>query len=233
MGIHSKILVHWTGEKDIEKEADEDKPRKYVERLRDDLENGLYVGKSTEKSLPPIKVKHLRRICFTEIRLSQAQTHASRYGGLGIGFTRDFIMDKGGRPVIYIPHSSRPDGRLLEDSIRYFHENRNKENEEARKAAVWILAHVKIMSNGAEGDCREDYYEEMEWRLVQGGSQKCFEHEEEGSYAKRLRFKPSDVKVIVFQDVGTKQLALEDDFIRKYFSDHVPIMATLEECDSF
>ena len=42
-----------------------------------------------------------------------AQTHAERYGKLGIGFTRDFILNKGGRPVIYIPHTANKDSRLL------------------------------------------------------------------------------------------------------------------------
>jgi hypothetical protein len=65
-------------------------------------------------------------ICFTEIRLSQAQTHAKQYGKLGIGFERDFIMDKGGRPVIYIPYKPKNGGRLLEDEVtrKYFSKHR-------------------------------------------------------------------------------------------------------------
>jgi hypothetical protein len=39
MGIHSKILVHWTG-KDIEKSQDDKRPQLYVERLKNDLQAG-------------------------------------------------------------------------------------------------------------------------------------------------------------------------------------------------
>src|SRR4030067_384335 len=101
MAIHSKILVHWTG-RDIEAAFPEERIRaeRYVERLRDDYENGLYTRRTVEASIRPIKLERLVRLCFTEIRLSQAQEHAERYGKLGIGFGRDFIMDRGGRPVI-------------------------------------------------------------------------------------------------------------------------------------
>ena len=53
------------------------------------------------------------------------------------------------------------DGRLLEDSIKNVYE-KSKDHEEIHKSSKWIMAHVKRMSNGKD----EDYYEEMEWRLV-------------------------------------------------------------------
>ena len=73
----------------------------------DYYQNGLFTKRTTEAVIRHMKIKNLLRLCFTEIRLSQAQTHAERYGKLGIGFTRDFIMNKGGRPVIYIPFKAR------------------------------------------------------------------------------------------------------------------------------
>ena len=81
MGIHSKILVHWTG-KDIENSPKANKSQLYVERLRDDLQNGLFTKRTSEAVIREKQIKNLLRICFTEIRLSQAQTHAERYGKL-------------------------------------------------------------------------------------------------------------------------------------------------------
>jgi hypothetical protein len=101
MDIHSKILVHWTGKKDNGSAYIKD--QEYVERLKNYYKNGLFAKRTSEDSIRKWKIKNLVRICFTEIRLSQVQTHAKRYGKLGIGFSRDFIMNKGGRPVIYIP----------------------------------------------------------------------------------------------------------------------------------
>ncbi len=226
MGIHSKLLVHWTG-KDIENRPVTEKSQLYVERLKDDLEKGLFARRTSEDSIRNWKIKYLIRICFTEIRLSQAQTHAERYGKLGIGFTRDFIMNKGGRPVIYIPYDAEDEGRLLEDSIRNVYE-KSKDNSEINRSSKWIMAHVKRMSNGKD----EDYYEEMEWRLVYDESSKHFTNGE-AENVRRLQFEASDIKVIIFPDENTKQQSLSDKVIRDYFSKHLPIMATLEDCRNF
>ena len=151
MSIHSKFLVHWTG-KDIEKGCKGKKSKLYVERLKSDLERGLFAKRTEEDAIRKTKIKNLLRLCFTEIRLSQAQTHAKRYGKLGIGFTRDFIMNKGGRPVIYIPYKAEKDGRLLEDSIGKLYDKLEGDGE-LLGPLKWIMAHVKRMSNGNGEDC--------------------------------------------------------------------------------
>jgi len=234
MGIHSKILVHWTG-KDIENCAEDNKSQLYFERLKDALENGLFTKRTNEDVIRGWKIKNIIRLCFTEIRLSQAQKHADRYGKLGIGFTRDFIMNKGGRPVIYIPYKAKADGRLLEDSIRNVHK-KSKDNEEIHRSSKWIMAHVKRMSNGKSEDSEdyEDYYEEMEWRLIhdESSNNKHFEKgKDKGIH--RLKFEASDIKVIIFPDEGIMQMSLEDETIKRYFSKHMPIMVTLEDCRNF
>jgi hypothetical protein len=225
VGIHSKILVHWTG-KDIENYPEDKRSQLYVERLRNDLQEGLYTKTTEEAVIRGWKIKNITRLCFTEIRLSQAQTHAERYGKLGLGFTRDFIMNKGGRPVIYIPFEAMADGRLLEDSIRNVYE-KSRDNKEIHRASEWIMTHVKRMSNEKD----EDYYEEMEWRIVHGPNDKNIKNIGNGVH--RLKFETSDIKVIIFPNEDTKQLSIRDDYIRQYLSDHMPIMATLEDCRNF
>jgi hypothetical protein len=223
---HGAACYDLEGGQDIEDCSETGKSQLYVERLQDDLEKGLFAKRTSEDSIRNWKIKKLVRICFTEIRLSQAQTHAERYGKLGIGFTRDFIMNKGGRPVIYVPFHAGNDGRLLEDSIRNVYEKSN-DNDEIHRSARWIMAHVKRMSNGKG----EDYYEEMEWRLVH--DEKSTHFAGCGSDVYRLRFEASDIRVIIFPDEITKQQSLSNKFSREYFSEHLPIMATLDECSSF
>jgi hypothetical protein len=226
MSIHSKILVHWTG-KDIENCSEANKSQLYVNRLKDDLENGLYTKRTSEDVIRHWKINKIVRLCFTEIRLSQAEKHAQRYGKLGVCFTRDFIMNKGGRPVIYIPYEA--DDRLLEDSIKNVHEQ-SKGNEEIHKSSKWIMAHVKRMSNGNS----ENYYKEMEWRLVydESPNNKHFT-KGKGNDIHGLKFVAHDIKVIIFPDEDTKQMSLKDKHIRNYFSEHMPIMATLDDCRNF
>lgn len=229
MTIHSKFLIHWTGngKNDIESKDESLKPQLYLDRLVDDYEHGLYTARTSENVIRNLKIINIVRLCFTEIRLSQARKHANRYGKLGIGFTRDFIMNKGGRPVIYIPFEA--DDCFLEDNIRNVYE-KSKYNEEIHKSAKWIMAHVKRMSNGKS----ENYYEEMEWRLVydEDPDNKHFE-KDKGKDIYRLKFAPNDIKIIIFPNEPTKKLSLENKTVRKYFSNYTPIIATLEDCQNF
>jgi hypothetical protein len=77
----------------------------------------------------------------------------------------------------------------------------------------------------------EDYYEEMEWRIVHGSNNRYFKSLGNGVH--RLEFEAGDIKAIIFVDEDTKQLSLKDDYIRKYISEHMPIMATLDDCRNF
>ncbi|OPY16402.1 MAG: hypothetical protein A4E74_01869 [Syntrophus sp. PtaB.Bin075] len=152
--------------------------------------------------------------------------HAERYGKLGLGFSRDFIMNKGGRPVIYIPFETAPDSRLLEDSIKVVHE-RSQDNKEIHESSKWIMTHVKRMWN----ENGEDFYEEMEWRIVHRADDKNIR--DIGNGVHRLKFEPSDVRVIIFPNEDTKRLSLEDEYIRKCLSEHMPMIATLDDCHNF
>ena len=225
MGIHSKILVHWTG-KGIEKYPKDENSQLYVERLINDLQEGLYTKTTEEDVIRYLKIENITRLCFTEIRLSQAQTHAERYGKLGLGFSRDFIMNKGGRPVIYIPFDAPADSRLLEDSLKNILE-KSKEYHDIHRSSKWIMTHVKRMWN----EKGEDYYEEMEWRIVHRENDKNIISIGNGVH--RLKFGPRDIKVIIFPNEDTKNLSLKNDYIKKYFSEHMPIIATLEDCPNF
>lgn len=109
--VHSNFLIHWTG-KNIDGEDPnwDDKPSskteeqlttKYVERLRNILEYGLWMTEDmyTYKDLETSP--KVAQTCFTELRISLARQHAKKFGRLGIGVKRPFLFDRGGRPVVY------------------------------------------------------------------------------------------------------------------------------------
>jgi len=227
MSIHSKILVHWTGKKDIEKEPENRKAQLYVRRLKDYYQNGLFLKRTEEAVLRGLKIKNLLRLCFTEIRLSQAQIHAKNYGKLGIGFTRDFIMNRGGRPVIYIPFEAAE--RLLENSLNETY-GKSRGNEEIHRPLKWVLAFVKRMSN----EHSEEHYDEMEWRIVhdENPNVEYFTKDKEDSVY-RFRFAAGDVKVIVFPNEETKQIAFNEETLKEFFYQHMPVLFTLEDCKNF
>jgi hypothetical protein len=226
MSIHSKILVHWTGNNDIEKEPEDRKAQLYVERLKDYCQNGLFLKRNKEDVLRKLKIKDLFRLCFTEIRLSQAQEHAKNYGKLGVGFTKDFIKNNGGRPVIYIPFDVE---HLLENSLREAFE-KSKGSDEIHRPLKWVLAYVKRMSNGHV----EEYYDEMEWRIVHDENpDNPFFAKDQEKDAYRFKFDAKDIKVIVLPNEEIKQMVSNDESLKIFFAQHMPILVTLEDCNNF
>jgi len=240
----SRFLVHWTGQKDFEKLREDNlKWDKYAARLKDWYQIGLFAKTADAElifRLPEpglvnkFKMKRLIRICLTEIRLSQAKDHSDRYGKLGIGFTREFIANKGGRPVMYTPWEAKV--RLMEESAWRVWQN-SAGNDEIREPLTWLLAFFKVMSNGKPEDSRgyEDYYEEMEWRLVFGES---LDHS--GTFTPtadpdtyRVTFEPNDVTVIVFPHEEVLQRTLNDSDMKRFFAAHQPDLVLLKDCKHF
>lgn len=116
---HSDFLIHWTG-KDIDSEFDTNWwnnksaiPNKkiatpYIERLKFILKYGLWMteGKDyVEFNGKKVHRPKFARVSFTELKLSQAREHAKKFGRLGIGFKRMFVLNRMGFPMVYFqPH---------------------------------------------------------------------------------------------------------------------------------
>ena len=186
-----------------------------------------------------VKKQHLEivRLCFTEIRLSQAKSHSQRYGKLGIGFHRDYIANKGGRPVIYLPWEA--DNRFLDECIwRAWAKAKTQGNDEIEKLLKWILAFCKLMSNGKPENSPDykDWYEEMEWRLVYGESldtSGAFVPDAVEPDAHRMKFEPVDVAAIVFPNKDVMRKTLNDIDMKAFFAVHQPNLLLLDDCDHF
>jgi hypothetical protein len=242
--LSSKFLVHWTGQKDIEALSDREKSDQYAARLKDWYQHGLFARRADvevilrlpgeNNQVNKFKMKRLVRICLTEIRVSQADSHSKRYGKLGIGFERDFIANKGGRPVIYVPRQARV--QLMEQSVWQAWDS-SVGNPTIHEPFNWLFAFVKPMSNDSPVGSQdyEDYYEEMEWRLVYGEgfdrSGTFLEGAEMNTY--RVKFEPSDVKVIVFPDDEALQRTVNDADMKRFFGAHHPNLLRLADCGHF
>ena len=183
---NSRFLVHWTG-KDIDSEIKNgakhgfDTTNVYVERLVNTLSTGLWMMESTEVivSRIPLFTYKIPMTCFTEILLSRARDHASRYGHLGFGFDRKFVLEQGGSPVLYI--RQHPEDMVMQRINGIFYRIDRAEGllvdieekgsflaidelSEAKELLKQVAALLKPMSNWQTDDYV--YIEEAEWRIM-------------------------------------------------------------------
>ena len=178
--VRSRFLVHWTG-KDLDPH-DPTVSEKFAERLLRTIETGLWLSPCREVLVGGRGVYELTvpMTCFTEIRLSAANSHASRYGRLGFGFDRLFVLRSGGSPVLYTRPSydnllmqrvSGVLGRL--DGLETFLTSGGGDTDrfhavrdvwEARDLMHQLCAFIKVMSEPGTDDFQ--YLEEAEWRIA-------------------------------------------------------------------
>lgn len=180
MPIHPKILVHWTSPKDTngtkimmdrKKQSVNDYCKKFInydkdfrELLQSILENGLRFNPihesnwfgGTELKLP------IDNLCFTELKLSDTadesnKNHCDRYGYLGIGLSRKFVMKNFGNPVFYV---DRKDRLKLEASVRDLSQNTAQKSKVEK-----LLAQMKPMDTN-DGDDYFGNYDDLEWRIT-------------------------------------------------------------------
>lgn len=174
----------------------------------------------------------ISRVCFTEVRLSQAAKHAMRYGMLGIGVHRDFVVKRGGNPVLYVQNS---ESDIITENLAKtfcFLEDNAKDTEAFLQFKL-VLGFLKNMSH--QNNSEFELYEEMEWRIVHVSRLmgQYFAEEDDDQFLYRVTLVPQDVKIIVFPDYETKQMTIQDDKIRDFFKNGFPMMTTVEDCKSF
>ena len=163
-------------------------------------------------------------ICFTELRLSQAQEHVRQYGGLGIGFRREFLMAWGANPVFYMQSKSQG---IVNTNLSGLATLENKP-----KGLDVFLSYVKPM--GEPYSDQYPYYDESEWRMVAcklGDQWPERFAEAEGDVW--FRFKPEEVALLAFPNEATRRKALADSQLVDIFDDHVPMMVDTSDCLGF
>jgi hypothetical protein len=120
--IHRQQLFHWIGSHIDSRLAgprgklDDAARIEYVSCLRGALKHGLWVKTPRDPDFlgKGDLVKVTRPIaCFTEWTLGQSLPHTTRYGRLGLGFPKRFVLSRGGQPLIYVRDSSKNDPYTL------------------------------------------------------------------------------------------------------------------------
>ena len=155
-----------------------------------------------------------------------------KYGDIGIGFDRDFVLQREGNPVFYVQNGDK--GHVVEnfDFLRgYF----DKQDKTRVKALEIILGYLKGMSDSDVSTRDLKYYEEMEWRVVhlERLEGDFISVEDRSRHIYRLKLLPEDIKIIIFSDREAQKIAFNDRDISAFFKDHLPMAATLDECDNF
>lgn len=235
LNIRPRFLIHWTGcdiSKKNPKNLSQSEMEQFVERLKCIVREGLWMKPGEEsisgKENRYIKIK-IPRVCFTEIRLSQVEKHAQQYGLMGIGLSRQFVLSRYGNPVFYIQNGS--DGIVVEnlDIIRG-----HISKHEVIKALEVVLGFLKNMSDPGKKILK--YYDEMEWRIIHSD---LLEREGWVSKSKQnkrlyLKFGANYIKIIIFPNRKTKEMAIEDSWLSsKLFNRKLPMIATIQDCKNF
>lgn len=158
-------------------------------------------------------IQSIPMICFTELKISEVSDHTKRYGKLGIGFKREFLMKRGANPVFYCPNAL------------YGVPNTNLPAIAAKADEVdglnVLLSFIKEMSEQGKDDML--YYNEKEWRLLltkYGGTYFDWIQERDGHHY--CTFSASDIQVLVFPDAETRKRALGNAALTEYFESFGP-----------
>ena len=207
--VHSDYLIHWTG-KDIDKDHDpdwanehssitnEDVNELYLKRLKFILKYGLWMTKNKEDEYLEISGERINRTspertCFTELKLSYVRSHAARFGRLGIGFKRFFLLDRLGSPMTYY----QPDRKNW--FFPPYISNRKDYNPND-----FFACFLKHMTGKANDNTLEyKYYDESEWSII---------------YSDEIKSKLEKLNKNNITNYFSKPSLIEDEKFQKYIN---------------
>lgn len=240
--MRSDFLIHWTG-KDIApglSTLGETHRADYIARLASILANGFWMTILDEeiKGNNRAWIKYETPMtCFTEVRLSQTLSHAEQYGRLGIGVSRQFVLDRRGGPVHYVRnHENECVVGNVQEILRVL-----KGLDPPRPEVVEYLgvnsSFIKGMSDANKDNFK--YLEEQEWRIVHTHSQEKTRNivaTDDPPPPYRIPVRPGDVRIVVFPDDQTRTKARSDLRLSAWFQDPSTsnvILLTVKECGHF
>ncbi len=160
---------------------------------------------SNKKYLPEV-------VCFCDIPVDDLKIHSEKYGIFGLSFAKDFIVNKGGAPVHYIPRGALDIlSRLSKEgstplTVAKSFDNMHKRFMEIRKSLgdefrnflyVYFFSYLIFFDHTLPDDHSENYYFEREWRIFSS-----------------LKFTMKNVKRILLPEEYAKQF--RKDFPKYY-----------------
>lgn len=113
-------------------------------------------------------------ISFCDIPLSDSKQHYDAYGKYGIGLTKDWAVQNGINPVLYIDHNS-----LFAESMLGLILERRKKDTNLTPTQKSLILKIKAYAKNYSGHLKRKgvdnknykFYDEREWRLVPKPSQ--------------------------------------------------------------
>lgn len=161
-------------------------------------------------------------VCFCDISLPKLDEHTQFYGKYGIGMRREWGIENGLNPVLYISDNS-----IVKNSLHGLFMNPHPDLNEAKANVMITLSHTKPISgkmlvNGKE--LEKNFYEECEWRYVETANAGIFiEDIDKGSDVVEafnnknqdhmLTFEPEDIRYLLVEKEDDVPLLI--DYINK------------------
>lgn len=157
MAISTNSIIHYTDSLDIIKSILIEGFRiKYCAEVLKLGENG-----SSQAAHPMVS--------FCDIPLSDSKQHFDTYGKYGIGLSKQWAVEKGINPVLYIDRNS-----LIADSIYELIKERRNDNSNLTKKQKREILQIKSYAKNYSGPLKRKnvnaknykFYDEREWRLI-------------------------------------------------------------------
>lgn len=209
MPLHSKILMHWTSPDGIpargkgepvseygKKLCANDIIELYSERLKKILSEGLRFGRIVEEHwFNEYREMPADEICFTEMRITESSKETDeidsrgkkrtnsindRYGYLGIGLHRKYVVKNYGNPVFYVENNEH--SNLVTDAY-YIKEKAN--DTEISVRIEKLISFMKMMGTNTKDHYYKNY-DDMEWRIA-------LDNDTKRKIDKRVGMHPPDV----------------------------------------
>ena len=220
------------------KELTDEFRNQYLERLKNTIQEGFWLMPNEEKIMGyggAINKSYQLCTCFTDLGVNNSTNHIEKYGLMGIGVSRKFVLERDGRPLWYFLNDPTD---IHADSIKELF-NYLQINKTTDKKAENLYYRMSMLFDYAKplGDNSsvlfDNYYEEREWRIV--WNSKILKDFLIETYNKRPKYKMpfdnEDLQVIIFPDKKTQILFFKDNFFIDLLSkkNYNPTLISWEE----
>ena len=135
-------------------------------------------------------------VCFCDIPLGDLDVHMEKYSRFGVAFTKEFLLDLGATPVMYVPGRGRPallpfhpykrgivssNNVAFDEFWRRYQRLRERMDRTPKGVPedvsalykdvadflnIHILSHLKFFDPFLYDDDKDNYYMEREWRVM-------------------------------------------------------------------
>ncbi|MFA6569771.1 MAG: abortive infection system antitoxin AbiGi family protein [Bacteroidota bacterium] len=223
MEIKSRILIYWTG-RGICTTHDSMSVtfrKDYLDRLKNIITDGFWMMPNKEKIMGYggcINKTFQFCTCFTDLGVNNSAEHIKKYGLMGIGISREFILERDGRPVWYFLNDPTDiHAETVNKLFNYINSEKNGNDEltELYNRMSMLFDYAKPM--GDNFSIFDNYYEEREWRVVWNSHIKNDKFHPTGIDTPKflMPFKKEHLKLIIFPDVETKNMFYSDTFFQE------------------